>query len=91
MGYLKMSKSAMIRARIEPDVKEHAEAIFRKLGLNATDAITLFYKQVGLCNGLPFDVRIPNEETLKAFDDTEKGVGLTHYENAQEMYDDLDI
>ncbi len=81
----------MIRARIEPDVKEHAEAIFRKLGLNATDAITLFYKQVGLCNGLPFDVRIPNEETLKAFDDTEKGVGLTHYENAQEMYDDLDI
>ncbi|WP_422135541.1 type II toxin-antitoxin system RelB/DinJ family antitoxin [Endozoicomonas sp. ALD040] len=86
-----MSKSAMIRARIEPDVKEHAEAIFRKLGLNATDAITLFYKQVGLCNGLPFDVRIPNEETLKAFDDTEKGVGLTHYENAQEMYDDLDI
>ncbi|WP_257281776.1 MULTISPECIES: type II toxin-antitoxin system RelB/DinJ family antitoxin [unclassified Endozoicomonas] len=86
-----MSKSAMIRARIEPDVKEHAEAIFKKLGLNATDAITLFYKQVGLCNGLPFDVRIPNEETLKAFDDTEKGVGLTHYENAQEMYDDLDI
>ncbi len=81
----------MIRARIEPDVKEHAEAIFKKLGLNATDAITLFYKQVGLCNGLPFDVRIPNEETLKAFDDTEKGVGLTHYENAQEMYDDLDI
>ncbi|WP_373691153.1 type II toxin-antitoxin system RelB/DinJ family antitoxin, partial [Endozoicomonas sp. SESOKO3] len=43
----------MIRARIEPDVKEHAEAIFKKLGLNATDAITLFYKQVGLCNGLP--------------------------------------
>lgn len=86
-----MSKSAMIRARIEPDVKEHAEAIFRKLGLNATDAITLFYKQVGLCNGLPFDVRIPNEETLKAFEDTEKGVGLTHYENAQEMYNDLGI
>ena len=86
-----MSKSAMIRARIEPDVKEHAEEIFRKLGLNATDAITLFYKQVGLCNGLPFDVRIPNEETLKAFEDTEKGIGLTHYENAQEMYDDLGI
>jgi DNA-damage-inducible protein J len=86
-----MSKSAVIRARVEPDVKEHAEAIFRKLGLNATDAITLFYKQVGLCNGLPFDVRIPNEETLKAFEDTRNGIGLTHYDNAQEMYDDLGI
>jgi DNA-damage-inducible protein J len=86
-----MSKSAVIRARVEPDVKEHAEAIFRKLGLNATDAITLFYKQVGLCNGLPFDIRIPNEETLKAFEDTRNGIGLTHYDNAQEMYDDLGI
>jgi DNA-damage-inducible protein J len=86
-----MSKSAVIRARVEPDVKEHAEAIFRKLGLNATDAITLFYKQVGLCNGLPFDVRIPNEKTLKAFEDTRNGIGLTHYDNAQEMYDDLGI
>ena len=85
-----MSKSAMIRARIEPDVKEHAEAIFRKLGLNATDAITLFYRQVGLCNGLPFDVRIPNEETLKAFEDTDKGIGLTHYDSMEEMFDDLD-
>ena len=86
-----MSKSAVIRARIEPDIKEYAEAVFRKLGLNATDAITLFYKQVSLCNGLPFDVRIPNEETLQAFEDTRNGTGLTHYNNAQEMYDDLGI
>ncbi|PJE78345.1 Antitoxin DinJ [invertebrate metagenome] len=86
-----MSKTAVVRARIEPDVKHHAEAIFRELGLNTTEAITLFYRQVSLCNGLPFDVRIPNQETLKAFEDTEKGKDLTHYENAQEMYDDLDI
>ncbi len=48
-------------------------------------------KQVGLCNGLPFDARIPDEETLKAFEDTKNGIGLTHYENAWEMYDDLGI
>ena len=86
-----MSKSAVVRARVEPELKEHAEAIFRKLGLNTTQAITMFYKQVGMCNGLPFEVRIPNAETMKAFEDTEKGVGLTHYENAQDMYDDLGI
>lgn len=86
-----MSKSAVVRARVEPELKEHAEAIFRKLGLNTTQAITMFYKQVGLCNGLPFDVRIPNKETLKAFEDTEKGEGLTRYDTAQDMYDDLGI
>ncbi|MGI9273547.1 MAG: type II toxin-antitoxin system RelB/DinJ family antitoxin [Endozoicomonas sp.] len=86
-----MSKSAVVRARIEPELKEHAEAVFRELGLNTTQAITLFYKQVGLCRGLPFDVRIPNDETLKTFEDTDKGIGLTHYENAQDMYDDLGI
>lgn len=85
-----MSKTEVVRARIEPDVKHHAEAIFRQLGLNTTEAITLFYKQVSLCNGLPFDVRIPNAETLKTFKDTDKGIGLTRYDSMEEMFDDLD-
>ena len=41
-----MNKSSTIRARIEPDLKNKAEHIFRKLGLTTTQAITLFYKQV---------------------------------------------
>ena len=86
-----MSKSAMIRARIEPDVKEHAEAVFRELGLNATQAISLFYKQVSLCKGLPFDVRIPNEETAKTLDDTDAGVGLTQCKDIEDMFNKLDI
>ncbi|USE39158.1 type II toxin-antitoxin system RelB/DinJ family antitoxin [Endozoicomonas sp. SCSIO W0465] len=85
-----MSKSAMIRARIEPDVKEHAEVIFRELGLNPTEAITLFYQYVGICKGLPFDVRLPNEETRQTFEATDKGMGLTRYGTMDEMFDDLD-
>ena len=85
-----MSKTEVVRARIEPEVKHHAEAIFRELGLNTTEAITLFYRQVSLCNGLPFDVRIPNAETLKTFEDTDKGIGLTRYDTMEEMFDDLD-
>ena len=85
-----MSKTEVVRARIEPDIKHHAEAIFRELGLNTTEAITLFYKQVSLCNGLPFEVRIPNAETLQTFEDTDKGIGLTRYDSMKEMFDDLD-
>ena len=64
---LVMSKSAMVRARIEPELKKHAEDIFLQLGLSVTQAITLFYKQVEARNGLPFNVVIPNRETLNTF------------------------
>ncbi|WP_252176519.1 type II toxin-antitoxin system RelB/DinJ family antitoxin [Endozoicomonas sp. 4G] len=50
----------------------------------------LYLATIGLYNGLPFDVRIPNEETLKAFKDADKGVGLTRYDSMEEMFDDLD-
>ena len=43
-----MKKSSTIRARIEPDLKDKAEYVFRKLGLTTTQALTLFYKQVEL-------------------------------------------
>ncbi len=37
-----MAKTEMIRARITPELKTEAEAIFKKLGLSTTEAITLF-------------------------------------------------
>ena len=61
-----MAKTEMIRARMEPELKRGAEAIFDVLGLSPTEAITLFYKQVTLRRGLPFSVEIPNAETLEA-------------------------
>jgi DNA-damage-inducible protein J len=61
-----MAKTAVIHARVEPKLKKKAETVFKRLGLSSTDAIRLFYTQVELNNGLPFEVRIPNEETLQA-------------------------
>jgi DNA-damage-inducible protein J len=48
----------MIRARTEPELKADVEGIFKELGLSATEAINLFYRQVRLKNGLPFEVRM---------------------------------
>jgi len=61
-----MAKTEMIRARMEPELKRGAEAIFKVLGISPTEAITLFYKQVTLRRGLPFSVEIPNAETREA-------------------------
>ncbi len=74
-----MAKTEMIRARVEPDLKREAEELFTALGLSATEAITLFYKQVALHRGLPFDVRVPNAATVKALRQARDGVGLTEY------------
>ena len=69
-------KSQVIHSRMKPALKRSAEAIFEKLGLTTAEAIRLFFKQVELRRGLPFDVRIPNPETLKAIQDIDHRRGL---------------
>ena len=54
------AKSANLYARIEPEVKEQAEGILSALGIPASNAINMFYKQIILQRGLPFDVKIPS-------------------------------
>ena len=76
-----MTKSEMIRARVEPELKREAETVFSKLGLSTTQAITLFYKQVTLQQGLPFAVKIPNAETREALQNAYGGEDLTEYES----------
>jgi len=57
---VKMAKSANLYARIEPDVKREAESILDTLGIPASNAINMFYKQIILQRGIPFDVKIPS-------------------------------
>ena len=71
-----MTKSVYARARLEPDVKERAETIFKKLGLTASEAINLYYQQVAYNNGIPFDLRVPTAETKEALDNAFKGKNL---------------
>ena len=86
-----MNKTAMVRARVPPDLKDHAETVFHRLGLNATQAITMFYKQVELRDGLPFDVVIPTLTTKRTFDASEAGRDLVVCEDADDMFEKLGI
>jgi DNA-damage-inducible protein J len=52
----------MIHARMEPELKQSVESIFKALGMTTTEAVTLFYKQVMMRQGLPFAVEMPDEE-----------------------------
>jgi DNA-damage-inducible protein J len=86
-----MSKSAMVRARLEPDLKEHTEEIFKNLGLSVTQAITLFYKQVEIKRGLPFSVKLPNEKTLETFKDSDLDKNLFICKDSNDMFNKLGI
>lgn len=61
-----MTKSAMIRARVEPEIKEQGETVLKHLGLSTSEFITMTFRQLIMRKGLPFDARIPNDETVAA-------------------------
>ena len=81
-----MAKTETVRARVEPGLKHEAETVLRRLGLTATEAITLFYRQLTLRQGLPFDVKIPNAETLEAMQQARDREGLTEWPDADKLF-----
>jgi len=84
------TKTATARARINPVIKEKAENILHDLGLSVSGAFELFYRQVILNDGLPFDVKLPNSTTRKAISESRKGKGKK-FANAKDLFEDLGI
>jgi len=83
-----MHKAATINTRIAPKLKTQAETILRKVGLTSAEAVRLFYTQVCLNDGLPFEVKIPNKETIKAIHDANKR--KTHkIKSVDDLFEDL--
>ena len=93
-------ESAILYAVIESDVKEKAENILATLGIPASNAINMFYKQIILQRGLPFEVKIPsarpvdisalsevefNEELEKGYADMQAG----RTKNAKKAFSDI--
>lgn len=68
-----MHKISTVNARIEPSLKTKAEGILGKIGLSSAEAVRLFYTQICLQKGLPFEVKIPNAKTVKALQDADSG------------------
>jgi DNA-damage-inducible protein J len=84
-------KTSTISARIDPKLKSEAERVFKELGLTSSQAITLFYKQVELQQGLPFNVRIPTEITEEALEEARLRKNLESFNTAEELFEDLGI
>lgn len=86
-----MAKTAVISARIDPELKRNAEQIFKELGLTTSQAITLFLKQVDLQRGLPFSIKVPNEVTQKALEDARARHNLPRFDSLEDLFEDLEV
>lgn len=85
---------ANVNVRIDADIKKNAEKVFANLGISASTAINIFYKQVIRTNSIPFELKadIPNKETLEALKEVEEmdknNTGKT-YHSVEELMEDL--
>jgi DNA-damage-inducible protein J len=68
-----------------------AESILDQIGLSSSDAIRMFYKQITMRKGLPFDARVPNTTTREALRDAEAGRNLTRYADADDLFRKLGV
>ena len=90
------ARTANVVARVEPDIKVRAEGIMEKMGISASTAINMFYRQVIFCNGLPFGLTVPKayDEMTKEEFDAAMAVGLAEAKagkaaSADEVFDRL--
>ena len=86
-----MRKASVVRARMESSLKEEAENILYELGISPTQAITMLYKHLTLNKDWPTTLKIPNQDTLDTFSDTDNGRGLTKNSDIHDMWSKLGI
>jgi DNA-damage-inducible protein J len=61
-----MSENAVVRARIDPRIKEEASVVLAAMGLTVSDAFRILLTRVAREKALPFEPLVPNEETIAA-------------------------
>lgn len=63
---VRMAKTGYINVRIDPELKGEAEEILKQLGLTVSEAVTIFFRQVVLHRGLPFEMKVGKEGKKRA-------------------------
>ena len=86
-----MNKTATISVRVKPEIKSKAETVLDKLGLSITDAITLYLQQISLRQAIPFQVELPNAETLKVIADADAGIDVHRVESVDVLFKEIGV
>ena len=71
-----MALTATVRARIDAELKRNVEQILSQIGISTSQAINLFMKRIERERGIPFELKIPNDETMKVIEEAEAGINM---------------
>ena len=83
------TKTALVRARIQPSIKEKAEMVLSQIGISPSEAINVFYKRIANDKGIPFSLSVPNAETRKAIKESHTGKNLKSYSSTEALFSDI--
>ena len=84
--------STTIQFRMDADLKQRLEKIFKEMGLNMTTAMNLFAHAVVNQGKIPFDITAPKSQLENDLEDVRAGRHLSRaYKNTKELYEDLGI
>ena len=69
-----MSAKVRTNVYLDSEMKIQAKEIFKRYGVSLSDAINMFLTQSVMERGLPFEMKLPNDETIKAIEDARAGI-----------------
>ena len=83
-----MPANAVVRARIDKELKEEASAVLASIGLTVSDAFRMMLVRVVADQALPFDPLVPNADTIAAMRDARLG-NVQSFDTVEALMDDL--
>ena len=85
-----MIKKARVEVRVDLKLKDEVISVLRKLNMSESEAIRVYFRQIALTKGIPFEIKIPNKETLKALDEVKNGK-LREFNNFDDYLDNIGV
>jgi len=83
--------TTVIHTRVDEDLKMNAEEILKKIGLSSSEAIRMFYRQIELHQGIPFDLKVPNSLTKQTLNNSAQGKDVCQAKNTEDLFEQLGI
>ena len=72
-----INKKVRTNVYLDATIKKEAQDIFKEYGMGLSDAFNIFLAQSVMQRGIPFDIKIPSEETLQSIKDARAGKNMS--------------
>ena len=85
-----MARTEVVQARMDAQTKAQAVEVFNELNISTSQAITVFFRQVALQRGIPFDLKIPNKVTAETVAKVRRGEELIRVSGIDELRGEIE-